>query len=549
MQSSEGMLVLCLGLTLPRAPFATCAHTPPPRSALHVMCEDGSPTEPIARFVEAVDGALQDGTFVKLVLSGNAGVKTASSGDPLHRLQRIEGRHVQLKKGPRLQLTFKYEHRDSCQNLPLPEAAKGLESWLRAGAFRNGRLMATDADTSLEGRKCGHVLLKLKPTAKGPPPELAHNRKKRTALEPSSAFLQALGVTHEDGRPRAGKADKLRQIQKFVETLSALVRRGLTEDGGGDEGGGGAAGQALRIVDAGCGRGYLTFAAHSHFASRGWAVETTGVELRADLVAEMNGISRELGGRFAGLGFECSAMADFFAARRADVPDAVGGACDGDDGNDGSRADGGGGVDILIALHACDTATDDALWCGISNGARVIVVAPCCHKEVRRQLELASGGGSELGGALSPSLRHGIYRERTAEMVTDTLRTLLLELAGYDVAAFEFIGGEHTAKNVMLTATRRPSSRARSARDLAEIREQLRALCAEFGVRTHSLAAWMGEDCVDCCGMGGCEGGAASGAAASSAASADTAAPLPAPAARARTSERLRPSRRSKMDA
>merc|ERR1712216_758595 len=123
---------------------------------------------------------------------------------------------------------------------------------------------------------------------------------------------------------------------------------------------------------------------------------------------------------------------------------------------EGGRA-GTFGIDVLLALHACDTATDDALWCGVASGAAVIVVAPCCHKEVRRQIERVAP--RRAVDPLAAALRHGIYRERTAEMLTDSMRALLLEMAGYEVSVFEFVGGEHTAKNVMIPAVKLPSRR------------------------------------------------------------------------------------------
>ena len=190
-------------------------------------------------------------------------------------------------------------------------------------------------------------------------------------------------------------------------------------------------------------------------ASQGWEVETVGVEMRSDLVAEMNQIAAGLDG-FSGLRFECSSVAQFLGKaisgtqQHSDLSDqAISGTQQHSDLSvapflDQRRASArakGSELDVLIALHACDIATDDALWCGITNGARIIVVAPCCHKEVRQQLELgrsSQASSRAWGGALGDtSLRYGIYRERTAEMVTDSLRALLLEIAGYVIATDE----------------------------------------------------------------------------------------------------------------
>ena len=174
-----------------------------------------------------------------------------------------------------------------------------------------------------------------------------------------------------------------------------------------------------------------------------------GVELRPDLVALGNRVARE--GGCDGLEFTAGAIA-------------------------GSASD---AVDILIALHACDTATDDAIAQGIAASAAVIVVAPCCHKELSPQLTAPP--------MLAPALRHGIFHERQTELVTDALRTLLLEWAGYDPRAFEFVSTEHTAKNLMIAAVRRapPADREAAA-------ARVRALAAAYGIRRQHLAERLG---------------------------------------------------------
>ena len=490
------MVVLALpGLSLgPRSLFGL-RHAQP-RNRLCVQPRLCAPSAQLPSFLDEVQQSLGNGSLVKLTLSGNDAQQRAAEDDPLHRLKRIEARPVQLKKGLRLQLMLKYEHRDTCINVKLPEVSESLAGWLKPGAFRRGRLMSADADLCLERRgEAGHALQRLKPTASGPPPDQAHDRQKRTPVPADATFLRALGVTNEQGRPRSGKADKLRQIQKFVETLTALLKKsGLTAaPAAGGEGGEALAPRPLRIVDAGCGRGYLTFAAHAHLtAEAGCGVETVGVELRSDLVREMNGVASSLDG-FETLRFEQGALADLLRRIRTGAEE--GGGAEGEGGAGGREGGAEGeagalGIDVLLALHACDTATDDALWCGVKSGAAVIVVAPCCHKEVRRQMEYGAPRGP--AGPLAAALRHGIYRERTAEMLTDAMRALLLEMAGYEVSVFEFIGGEHTAKNVMITAVRLPSRRA-EPEALAQRRAQLRALCDDFGVESQGLAAWMGE--------------------------------------------------------
>jgi SAM-dependent methyltransferase len=234
-------------------------------------------------------------------------------------------------------------------------------------------------------------------------------------------------------------AAKFKQINRFVELLAPLVKDApLPPD------------RPVEVADMGCGKGYLTFAAWQHLrdvARR--PAQVRGIELRTELVELCNRTARECG--CGGLEFAAGTIADTPAAK----------------------------LDILIALHACDTATDDAIAKGIAAGAALIVVAPCCHQELSPQLTAPA--------VLAPALRHGIFHERQAEFVTDALRTLLLEWAGYDTQAFEFISTEHTAKNLMIAAVRRtppPDREAAAAR--------VRDLAAFYGVRRQHLAAALG---------------------------------------------------------
>uniref|UniRef100_A0A061RL25 Sam-dependent methyltransferase n=1 Tax=Tetraselmis sp. GSL018 TaxID=582737 RepID=A0A061RL25_9CHLO len=150
-------------------------------------------------------------------------------------------------------------------------------------------------------------------------------------------------------------------------------------------------------------------------------------------------------------------------------------------------------VDVLVALHACDTATDDALYYGISANAEVILVSPCCHKEIRKQLRSLNSGNSSaddtLGGELQDVLRHGILAERQAEILTDALRASLLESTGYDTSVFEFISGEHTSKNLMICAVRRTPGNAKKATGASN---RAKSLLKSLGIRHQRLAVLLG---------------------------------------------------------
>ena len=269
-------------------------------------------------------------------------------------------------------------------------------------------------------------------------PAAEHDREKQTAIEvEKSAWLTSLGVTNAKGEVRAGMAPKLRQIQRFAELLGHLLDESpLLRDR-----------RELCVADMGAGKGYLTFAAAELFRTRGVTAEVIGVEVRPDLVDLTNRVAREHG--FEGLRFERGAIGEFTPSKNPDV---------------------------LIALHACDTATDDALALAVRAETSLILAAPCCHKEVRAQLTPPA--------ILRDVLRHGILAEREAEIVTDGLRALVLEIHGYAAKIFEFISPEETSKNLMLSAHRRARSE-----DPEPLREKLRELMIFYGIRRQRLCA------------------------------------------------------------
>jgi len=305
--------------------------------------------------------------------------------------------------------------------------------------------------------------------------DLSHDRVKVVPVATTANFLQALGVTNSDGKPRPGKASKLRQIQKFVEIVSGLVDKATS---------GKQSPSHVSVVDMGCGRGYLTFALHDFLCQQYPAkVSCKGIDVRPKLVVEINDIARSLGETFDGLSFETGTIESFLLQSSFQPPFAqVDSQSTGDT------------CEVLIALHACDTATDDALWAGISRKAAVICVAPCCQKEVRRQID--AHFHKKMDHPMADVLRYGIYRERMTETVTDSMRALLLEIMGYDVNVFEFIGGEHTSKNVMITAVRKPLN-LDNKNGTDALRSKLQSLANFYGVSQQKLASWIGEKLDD----------------------------------------------------
>jgi SAM-dependent methyltransferase len=345
--------------------------------------------------------SLADSSFVRLVLS-----KPVNTELP----QKIFGRAVKLRGALYLSLTLRHPTRDVTQNLTLPEVTPWLAQQLGEN-FRSGLLGTTTRDWQFIFKEDGAArLIDHRPADKNAPAR-EHDQKHAGLLGASARdWLAGLGILDLDGKVRASMADKHRQINHYLEIVSHLAREcGWV--------GRCALPQPLHFADMGCGKGYLTFGLW-HLFARMWKqpVRVTGVEARTELVTATNNLARRV--HADGLEFVRGEIA---AAKLSSV-------------------------DALIALHACNTATDDAIRRGIELGAKLIVVAPCCHKEIRPQL-----GQPEPFAAV---LRHGIMEERMAEWATDGLRALYLEWAGYRTKLMEFIGGEHTPKNLMIAAVR-----------------------------------------------------------------------------------------------
>ena len=374
--------------------------------------------------------AFSKGTLVKLTLGRYRG--------PDPTLRNVLVRPVALQAGLRLQFVDRHATRDLTKNLTLDEGVARLAELLGA-AFGAADLFTTELAAQWVLR-AGHApRLLLGQPRHATTPDAGHDRAKKRWVDPRAAWLHALGVTGAGGALRKNRAAKFRQINRFVEILGHLMAEAALSDR-----------SALRLVDMGCGKGYLTFAAYDWLRHSGWPeTEARGLEARPALVELCNGVARAQG--FGGLSFEAGTI----GAAPLEA------------------------LDILVALHACDTATDDALAKGIEAGASLILVAPCCHKELRPQLRPPP--------ALAGALKHGILLERQAEFVTDALRAALLEWAGYDTRVFEFIATEHTAKNLMIAGVKRHREGPREERE-----RQVQELAAFYGVATQKLAERLG---------------------------------------------------------
>ena len=236
---------------------------------------------------------------------------------------------------------------------------------------------------------------------------MAHNRKKKYILEEGKPvpFLIDLGVQTEDGRTVKSRYDKFRQINRFLEFIADIMPI-LPKD------------RCVRIIDFGCGKSYLTFAMYYYLHELcGLDIRVTGLDLKADVIRR------------------CSALAEKYGYRKLDFLQ-----------GDIADFEGTDSVDMVVTLHACDTATDFALYKAVKWNAAVILSVPCCQHEVNRQIR---------NEVLEPALKYGLIRERLSALVTDSVRAGLLEEQGYETQILEFINMEHTTKNILIRAVKR----------------------------------------------------------------------------------------------
>jgi len=392
------------------------------------------------QFLQLLTDAFQNGQFVRLVLSKYQGDSA--------ELQRLVIRPVLLKN--ELQLSFLSQNRtfDQTHNYPFPEALLLLKQQL-GQQFFSAHLQISSHELQLSFSKKGKVLLSKHPvkasTADTPAAtvDLSHNKAKQRYVEQSRPYLQALGITDTHGDIIPAMSKKWKQINKFIEVLAKAVQQtGLSQS------------QQLHVADFGSGKAYLTFAVFDYLTSTlGLSAKVTGVELRQPLVDLCNDAATKL--QLSGLQFEQGDVKHFKTR----------------------------GINVMIALHACDIATDYAIDMGIRTGAEIIMCSPCCHKELRPQLQSPA--------VLSPLLIHGIHLGQEAEMLTDGLRALLLEAHGYDTQVFEFISLEHTSKNKMILAQKR-----KKAGDNSQVLKQIAELKAFYGIKQHTLETLLSNAAV-----------------------------------------------------
>ena len=269
------------------------------------------------------------------------------------------------------------------------------------------------------------------------PADRSHNREKHYIMEEGKPvpFLKDLGVMTEDGKIVRTKTDKFRQINRFLEFVEDILPR-LERD------------RELTILDFGCGKSYLTFAMYHYLHElRGYDIRIIGLDLKKDVIDHCGKLAEKYG--YDKLTFLVGDIADYDGVDR---------------------------VDMVVTLHACDTATDYALAKAVGWGAEVILSVPCCQHELNARF---ADGGGEKGGEcmtdLAPVMDYGLLRERFAALATDGLRAKYLEREGYETQVLEFIDMEHTPKNILIRAVKTGRKNQRAAEEIKKCTEFLGA--------------------------------------------------------------------------
>jgi SAM-dependent methyltransferase len=350
--------------------------------------------------------------------------------------RRAELRYVDVKAGRVLQVTTYDDRQAHTRNAPIgPDAEKAVDELL-AEPFGNWHVETTAEVVQLRVTKKGAAQLHVKPQSSERDVDRSHDRDKPRLLPVDDPVLKAVGIADHLGRIKPSRQSKYRQVDEFLRVLEPAVDRALesgllprpTPE------------RPLRVVDLGCGNAYLTFAAVSYLATvRGFPLRMVGVDVRPEARRRNTDLAETLG--FEQLTFLESSIG---AAELEQAPD------------------------VVLSLHACDTATDEALARAIEWETPVILAAPCCHHDLHTQLS-----GKDAPEPYTLIARHGILRERFADVLTDALRASILRQQGYRVDTIQFVGSEHTPRNVMLRATRTGAEPGEHiGREYAEITRQ-----------------------------------------------------------------------------
>jgi len=382
----------------------------------------------LQEFQNQLADSIPSNVFVKISLGNYQGNDK--------ELKNVYVRRIKIKKVEMLSFTYRNKTRDIVKNFSIADGLTRINHFI-SNDFKICTFFSTDKEVIVEHDKKGVITVRERLIKTEIPVTLSHDKEKKRLIQPAGkTYLQALKITDPSGTVYKNAQDKYKQINQYVALLDPLIRTL-------------PAGKFKRVVDMGSGKGYLTFALYDYLVNvLKIDARVTGVEYRQDLVDLCSKIASE--SNFKGLDFVQGTIEDYASEE----------------------------INLLIALHACDTATDDAIYKGIKGNAELIVVAPCCHKQIRRQIEKGKAVNE-----LDFLMKYGIFLERQAEMVTDGIRALILEYFGYKTKVFEFISDAHTPKNVLVVGVKTKDQLV----DKEEILEKIKRTKEYLGIEYHHL--------------------------------------------------------------
>lgn len=339
-------------------------------------------------------------------------------------VRKVEIRPVLLKGELLFQASAYTQKQVQHYNLSAMEVYEKMAEWMQN--MKQLEVLHPDGRMHVLISKKGKMTVKrVKSGCPVPAADLSHNRKKKYILDPSVQvpFLVDLGVQTKDGKIVQARYDKFRQLNRFLEFIEDIVPE-LPKD------------REIVMIDFGCGKSYLTFAMYYYLHElKGYDVRIIGLDLKEDVISNCQKLSEKYG--YDKLSFLAGDIADYEGVDR---------------------------VDMVVTLHACDTATDYALHKAVRWGARVILSVPCCQHELNGQIR------NEL---LQPVMKYGLIKERMAALFTDAIRANLLENAGYQVQVLEFIDMEHTPKNILIRAVKAKSTEKQTGEKLGKLMDEL----------------------------------------------------------------------------